>query len=630
MKITEWTDRGSPGRGALAAVAAAALALRLWHLGWGLPDLYEEATPLFRAWGFWNWSGGGLDLNPRFFNYPALSFHVQFLLQVVHFGVGLVVGAYPGAHAFQASWASDISRFVLIGRLPGVLCDVGTVVVTGLLAGRLVSRRAGLLAAVMAAVNPLQIRLSQMIAVDSMLAFFCSFAVLHLIELALSGGMKRALQAGLLVGLAASTKYNGAVLLVPLVLATVLGLRKGAPGSRGATAFAILSPVITACGIFFVLNPFILLDSSGFLRDFGFEQAHMAAGHFGVPAGDSTPLFYLFRTLPGAIGWPALALGIPGTIWAVRKGDRRWLVAAFGFGILLVLPMVWAMRAERYILPALPGMILLFVAGLEWLSTSALRQGNGAEDRRGSQGLTRWAAPAAVLIALASFVGPVIGAAQYHRSMVEPDTRAGAAAWIGRNLPPGSAIALTPAGVNVDSAYVQLPIPYLAVELDGIAAMYDARWYTDMDLLVGSDFDRARYLQEPERYSLFLRFFYDSLDTRWRTVWSADPGPTRQGPRIWLYAPPRELARTLYPADLMTRLGTVSSPRMLTVFAANLSSVLDARGRQDRARQLRTAAVGELLRRFPDEAHASISLLSSMAVHSGEVCSIADSISRVN
>jgi hypothetical protein len=160
--------------------------------------------------------------------------------------------------------------------------------------------------------------------------------------------------------------------------------------------------------------------------------------------------------------------------------------------------------------------------------------------------------------------------------------------------------------------------------------MYDARWYTDMDLLVGSDFDRARYLQEPERYGLFLRFFYDSLDTRWRTVWSEGPGPTRQGPRIWLYAPPRELARTLFPADLMTRLGTVSSPRMLTVFAANLSSVLDARGRQDRARQLRTAAVGELLRRFPAEAHDSISLLSSMAVHSGEVRSIADSISRVN
>ena len=115
---TDWTVRGDPGRGALAAVALAALALRLWHLTWGLPDLYEEATPLFRAWGFWNWGGQGLDLNPHFFNYPALSFIVQFVLQAVHYGVGFVAGIYPDASAFQSAWAADISRYVLIGGSP--------------------------------------------------------------------------------------------------------------------------------------------------------------------------------------------------------------------------------------------------------------------------------------------------------------------------------------------------------------------------------------------------------------------------------------------------------------------------------------------------------------------------------
>ncbi len=593
-----------------------ALALRLWHLGWGLPDLYEEATPLFRAWGFWHWGGQGLDLNPHFFNYPALSFLVQFVLQAVHYGAGFVLGAYPDAGAFQAAWASDLSRFVLIGRLPGIFCDAGTVVISGLLAGRLVSRRAGVVTAIMVAVNPLHIRLSQMIAVDSMLAFFCSAAILIMLDVAQSGGMRRALSAGLLVGLAASTKYTGAVLLAPLVVATVMGLRKDGPRTAGALTTTVLSPVLLACGVFVILNPFVLLDTSSFLRDFGFEQTHMAAGHFGVPTDESTPLYYIVDALPTTMGWPALVLGIAGLAWAVRHGDRRWIVVALGFGALLVVPMFWAMRAERYMLPALPGLMLLFAAGLERFYPARKR----AEDTEAAR---TWAIPAALVLAIASFVQPVLATARYHASMLEPDTRAGASAWITRNLPRGSAIVLTPAGVNVDSSYIQLPIPYLAVGLEGLAALYDARWYTDMDLLLGSDFDRARYLQEPERYGAFLQFFYDSLATRWKTVWSAEPGPTCQGPRIWLFAPPRDAQRTLFPPDLIARLESVTAPRSLSVFAANLASVLDSRGRGDRARQVRAAAVGELLRRFPAQAPAAIEFLASMASHPEEVRAMA-------
>lgn len=242
----------------------------------------------------------------------------------------------------------------------------------------------------------------------------------------------------------------------------------------------------------------------------------------------------------------------------------------------------------------------------------------------------RRAVPAAIILMLGALVQPVIATARYHESLRHQDTRAAASAWIHSNLPPRSAIVLTPAGVNLDSSYIQLPIPYLAIGLEGIAPMYDARWYTDMDLLVGSDFDKARYLQERDRYASFLRFFYDSLETRWTTVWSAEPAASRQGPRIRLFAPPSGDPRSLFPVELMDRLETVKSPRMLTVFAANLSSVLDARGRPDRARQLRTAALEQLLRRFPDEVTASVGVLASMASRPGEVRAIADSLAAMH
>jgi hypothetical protein len=344
----------------------------------------------------------------------------------------------------------------------------------------------------------------------------------------------------------------------------------------------------------------------------------MAAYHFGIPSWDSTPLFYFGETIPAPVGLPAAVLGILGIIRAARSRDRRWVVAALGFGIVLVVPQFWAMRAERYLLPAIPLVILLFASGLEWFYSIPSRTGERTPAGAGtpSSGRNRRLHrefPAVVVIALAAFLPPLVATIQYHRSFLEPDTRAGAAEWIRKSVSPGAAIVLTPAGINVDSSYVQLPIPYVAVGLEGIAALYDARWYTDMDLLVGSDFDRARYLQEPERYAPFLRFFYDSLDTRWRTVWHAEPDPTRNGPRIWLYAPPRDGGRALFPPDLIERLSTVTSARMLTVFTANLAAVLDSRGRADRARQVRDAAAEQLSRRFPSDAAASIDFLKAMA-----------------
>ena len=58
-----------------------AVGLRIYGLGWGLPEVFEEATPLKKAWKMWGWDrDGGIDLNPHFFNYPSLVIYLHFLL----------------------------------------------------------------------------------------------------------------------------------------------------------------------------------------------------------------------------------------------------------------------------------------------------------------------------------------------------------------------------------------------------------------------------------------------------------------------------------------------------------------------------------------------------------------------
>jgi len=57
-----------------AILIIAAAILRIYGIGWGLPQVYEEATPLFKAWEMWGWGAhDSVDLNPHFFNYPSLS-----------------------------------------------------------------------------------------------------------------------------------------------------------------------------------------------------------------------------------------------------------------------------------------------------------------------------------------------------------------------------------------------------------------------------------------------------------------------------------------------------------------------------------------------------------------------------
>ena len=59
-----------------------ALALRLYGLKAGLPEVYEEAYPFKKAWAMWGFGPGrGLDLNPHWFRYPGLTIELQFLGQ---------------------------------------------------------------------------------------------------------------------------------------------------------------------------------------------------------------------------------------------------------------------------------------------------------------------------------------------------------------------------------------------------------------------------------------------------------------------------------------------------------------------------------------------------------------------
>ncbi len=189
--------------------------LRALHLDWGLPDVYEEATPALIASQFWGPETGEFDFNPRFFNYPGLAFYLHFFFQSAYFLLASALGAIPTLEHFRHLIREDFAALVLLGRGATVLFDLSSVLVSYLLGRKLGDVHSGLLAALLVACNAIHIRISQMVIVDTPLALLILISLLFILDCAEKQRLRDYLNAGCVLGLAASCKYTGALLALP-------------------------------------------------------------------------------------------------------------------------------------------------------------------------------------------------------------------------------------------------------------------------------------------------------------------------------------------------------------------------------------------------------------------------------
>jgi len=575
---------------ALLVILLAGAAVRCWHIGWGLPEIFEEATPFTIGWRFWHWGSPGLDLNPHFFNYPALTFLLNFILQAMHYGAGHLAGTYPDLASFGNAFASDPTTFIVLSRLLTVAFDCATMYAVYLLSKEFMTSGAALLPTLVVALNPLMIRNGHLINVDTPLVFFSVAALYTIVMLYRSGDLKWYIAAGAAIGLAASAKYTGA-LLIPVLLFAHL-LRSGSTvrltgrptikiGGSSVGPTRLIGAVGVTGAVFLLLNPFVLLSFDDFFHDFSFEESHMAQGHLGIDPHQSTAGFYLTEVLPGALGPIFLALLACSLVFILRRRKKEELVL-LAFPLLYTgVIMTWTMRADRYILPALPFLIIAGSIGLfaflTWIRASG--KFNSAFES------PRLRIIAVVVSALLIIAQPVIAVVTYSSSLSLPDTRTLAKEWILQNVPKWGAIVMPPFGLSLpDSACRIFPMPFLSVNAERVAPFYDARWFDDFDLVVGSDFDFNRYIKDTSRYRDFIAY-YDSLRSRYTLAYEAAPKDQQPGPVLWLFRPPPTVPARFEP-KLFTRLAGMPESAWVSRFLKNLALILIERRKFEKTEQV--------------------------------------------
>jgi tetratricopeptide (TPR) repeat protein len=549
----------------LYAILAGGLVLRLWQINWGLPELFEEATPLRLGWGFWNWGKPGFDFNPHFFHYPALTFYVQFIAQAIHYGIGHLFGAYPNLNTFGIT----LTPLAVTARIITGLFDLGTIAVIYTLAKEIADKRTAILAACITALNPIHILHAHYVEVDPVLTFFSTLALLYIVRIYRQPETKWYLLAGLFIAFAAASKYTGALLILVLLGAHFLSFSSLKSAINGWQDRPLLYSIFIAVAVFFLLNPFILLDYAKFSEDFSFEQYHVAYGHLGINASNSTIGFYLLEVVPVSFGI-LFSLALLGSLihLLIKRQKNDFLLWLYPLLYIVVIS-TWEMRADRYFLPVLPILALLGSIGIT-TSIDWIIEKSGEHTFLQSGVIQRVLIIATGLIVL---IQPILTSRTYLRSIGLPDTRTLTKSWIKNNIPSGSVIATGPFGVEFpDSSYRLLSIPFLALQSENAAPFYDTQWFEDCDLLITSSYDYGRYIQEPQKYAKFLPF-YDSLKTQWHKVYEIVPTDAQNGPAFWLYTYPDSLRRQNFDMALFQKFSGNPESARISTFLQNLVNV---------------------------------------------------------
>jgi len=400
--------------------------MRLWGLGFDLPNLYHRDEAKYVSIPLTILKTG--DFNPHFFNYPSLFFYALSFLYIFYFlftasrgHVGSLDGIVLPEQVLEnvVGRATMPSQF-LAGRGFVAVTGVATVLLVYWLGRRAYSRRAGLIAALLLAFSPTHVRNSHFVAPDvsMVLLVMASFALC--LEVWMQGRRKDYVAAGLLAGLAISTKYNAYAIIAPLVLAHALR-RRGEP---------LLDPDIlisvVACAAGFVMaTPYALLDLPAFLNGIGFEMRHYATRGDPGTEGQNAILWYA-RYLARTEGLAPLLAAIEGARALLRRRVKTLLFLTFPAAYTLQVSF-YKVKNDRTAMVIIPFLAVLAGALLDrmiLLMTARVRE------RYGSR--LAWAAAASVVLLV--YAWPAWGAVRINARFADDDVRTQVTRWMEQEL----------------------------------------------------------------------------------------------------------------------------------------------------------------------------------------------------
>jgi len=363
------------------------------------------------------------SLMPAHFNYTTLFSY----LSTIPTGLGAIVlylqDTIPSLKDVAYLYHFRSILPILPARFVSVFLGVSTLWILFKIGERFFSKKTGLIAAALLGFSNLHIHYSGYALPEVTMTFFATCSILFSLYSLETRSMKNYIIAGIFAGLTASTKYNGALIFIPIIMVHLFHLydEKNIYSPRAWFDKRIIFSVLSFACAFLAGSPGWFLSPRSYLDALLFEQAHMDTGHmgnFGMLYVQHIILFWRYEKII------AVLFGL-GLLYGIFRLDRKKSLL-----VALILPSFlyigsWTNKSLHYLIFLYPALTLLSAA---FLSSIFSKLGKFQSNT------------GALFLMIAIFTWPICSSFSYAYNQLLEDNRWIAYRWIQSNIPARSTI----------------------------------------------------------------------------------------------------------------------------------------------------------------------------------------------
>lgn len=503
----------------VAGLTVAGLALRVISIDFGMPLVVNVDEPSVVGVAVEQLRSGWID--PAWYVYPT------FFMNLMLPGLALyyVYARGQGIIGPLADVRATAPGFYLVGRYHSAVLGTLTIPLAYLLGKRLLGdergRRAGLIAAAIVTFSFIHMRQSHYAVTDVPTGAVVTGALLAIAGVLHRGSARDYLAAGFLCGLAASTKYTAAPVVLSFAVAHLAGRRAGEWHRQ-----PLWSGIAAIPAGFIFGSPYALLNWEPFLEHLGW-----LGGFAGNPAPTDVRgnFGYIFGySAESGFGLPVFVLLVLAMGWALyRRRPAELVLVAFVLGSIPQMTQTTHNFYPRFLVPLVPAAAVL-VGGLVVDVIDGLRSREVLAPR---------AAVAAFVLALVLLPATTVGESlRWLEVRSHQDTRAAAYEWIRERFPAGVVIA-----TEVD--IVGAPLTYRVLDLGRPLDRFSIDDLADAQVgvvILATSYDAAARSNESRAARLALKRGLGEA-ARFEGFETGVPGPTIE---VYLLSPRKPTSST--------------------------------------------------------------------------------------